>query len=149
MRSLALDVGDRRIGVAVSDPGGILASPLTIIEREEINADIRAISHIVKEQDAGIIIVGLPYSTNGGVGAQAQKVLEFAGDMQKSLSIPVEFRDESFTTVSARRLMLDIRSRKKRRTEKDDSIAAALILQSYLEENRSPETHDGHRPNIT
>jgi len=87
----------------------------------------------------GVAVVGLPLAPDGGLGSQAQKVKDFAEKCRDNLSIPIEFRDESFTTASARRLMLDTRSRKQRRKEKDDSIAAALILQGYLEEIRPPE----------
>jgi putative holliday junction resolvase len=134
MRSLGLDVGDRRIGVAMSDPSGILASPLTIIERSGDIADIEAIAKIIKNNDIGKIIIGLPLSLDGGSGMQAEKVKYFASKLVGYIDIPVEYRDESFTTASARKLMLETMSKKARRQTKDDAIAAAFILQHFLDE---------------
>ena len=137
MRYLCLDIGDRRIGVAMSDPSGILASPLTIIERNDDRAAIEAIISIVKESEVGGVIIGLPRSLNGSLGTQAQKVTGFTDKLRAALSIPVDFRDERLSTVSARRGMKETMSKKARRETKDDAIAAAIILQNYLEERRT------------
>jgi len=134
MRSLGLDVGDKRIGVAMSDPSGILASPFTIIERKNTVTDIDAISQIIKNNDIGQIVVGLPLSLDGGSGMQAEKVKTFAQKLVDGIKMPVDYRDESFTTVSARNLMLETKSKKARRQTKDDAIAAAFILQGFLDE---------------
>jgi putative Holliday junction resolvase len=136
MRYLSLDVGDRRIGVAMSDPSGILASPLIIIERREDQPAIDAIVRIIKENEVGGVIVGLPRSLNGSLGTQAQKVTEFTDKLRPLLGMPVEFRDERLSTVSARRGMTESMSKKARRETKDDAIAAAIILQNFLEERR-------------
>ncbi|MDO8567169.1 MAG: Holliday junction resolvase RuvX [Dehalococcoidales bacterium] len=129
-RSLALDIGDRRIGVALSDPLGILATPLTIIERVDEETAIEAVMDIVSRNQVELIIVGLPRSMEGEIGAQAKKVQTFTENLRKHISIPLEFRDERLTTVSARRLMKEA----KRTGERDDAIAAAFILQGYLDE---------------
>ena len=134
MRSLGLDVGDRRIGVAMSDPSGFLASPLTIIERKTVFEDIEAIATIIKNNDIGQIVIGLPLSLDGGSGMQSEKVKAFAQRLVDSIKIPVEFRDESYTTADAKKLMLQTKSKKARRNTKDDAIAAAFILQHYLDE---------------
>jgi putative Holliday junction resolvase len=131
-RSLGLDVGDKRIGVALSDPEGILASPFTIIDRRDDTADIEAINSVVKQHEVEQIIVGLPYSMNGSLGKQAEKVKAFARKLCSHTEVPVEFRDERLSTVSAKRLMQSVNTKKKGR---DDAIAAALILQSYLDEH--------------
>jgi putative Holliday junction resolvase len=136
MRSLGLDIGDKRIGVALSDPGGLLASPLTIINRRYETADIRAITDIVSQHQVEHIIVGLPRSMDGSLGQQAEKVKDFVQGLRGHTDVPVEFRDERLTTVSARRLMRDSRTRKARERARDDAIAAALILQGYLDETR-------------
>jgi len=136
MRYLGLDIGDRRIGVAMSDPSGILASPLAIIEREEDSSAIDAVVRIAKENGAGRVIVGLPRSLDGSLGTQAQKVMDFTDTLRAALPVPVEFRDERLTTVSARRGMKEAMSKKARREMKDDAIAAAILLQSFLEEGR-------------
>lgn len=139
-RTLSLDVGDRRIGVALSDPEGILASPYIIIERKSDKEDIEAILRITEQERVGRIIIGLPRSLSGELGEQAGKVKAFADMLGNSVPVPVEMRDERLSTVSARRLMREAgtrkRSGKKRRGERDDAIAAAVILQDYLDEVR-------------
>ena len=136
MRSLGLDVGDKRIGVALSDPQGLLASPLTIINRRDETADIKAITDIVSQHQVGQIIVGLPRSMDGSLGQQAEKVKTFTQKLCSHTDVPVEFRDERLTTVSAKRLMQAVKTPKNRRKALDDAIAAALILQGYLDETR-------------
>lgn len=137
MRSMALDVGDKRIGVALSDPGGILASPLTIINCENESSDIEAITNIATQRQVGIIIVGLPRRMNGSLGMQAEKVEAFTQRLRQHTTIPIEFRDERLTTVSANRLMKAASTKKTRGKAPDDAIAAALILQGYLDEAQS------------
>ncbi len=134
-RSLGLDIGDKRIGVALSDPDGILASPFTIINRLDDAADIEAIASIAEQQGVKQIVVGLPYSMDGSLGKQAEKVKAFMQKLCSHSGVPVEFRDERLSTVSAQRLMQDINTKKTRRKVRDDAIAAALILQGYLDEN--------------
>ena len=132
-RSLGLDIGDKRIGVALSDPQGILASPLTIINRSHDQSDIEAIISIVSQHQVGQIIVGLPLSMNGSVGMQAEKVKAFTGELGAHTEVPLKFRDERLSTVSAKRMMRAVKKTKK--TRHDDAVAAALILQSYLDES--------------
>ena len=131
MRCLGLDVGDKKIGVALSDPQGILASPLTIINRTEEKIYIEAILSIVDRNQVGQIIVGLPLSMDGSIGSQAEKVRAFVYELSSHTKVPVVFRDERLSTVSAKRLLREVGKRKK--TE-DDAIAAAIILQGYLDE---------------
>lgn len=134
-RVLGLDVGDRRIGLALSDSGGILASPLTIIEHTTENGDIEAILKIVREREAERIVVGLPRLMNGDIGPQAQKVQTFVEAMRSHTQIPIEYRDERLTTVEAQRLHQESGSkRKKGDVVRYDAMAAAVILQDYLEE---------------
>ena len=134
MRSLGLDIGDKRIGVALSDPQGILASPFTIINCRDEATDIKAITDIISQHQVEQIIVGLPRSMDGSLGKQAEKVKVFTRKLCNHTDVPVEFRDERLTTVSARRLMQATKSKKSRRKAQDDAIAAALILQGYLDE---------------
>ena len=133
-RVLGLDVGDRRIGLALSDSGGILASPLTIIEHTTELQDIEAILKISQERGAERIIVGLPRLMNGDIGPQAQKVQAFAEAIRAHAQIPIVYRDERLTTVTAQRLKQETGSRKKNRNIRYDAMAAAVILQDYLEE---------------
>ena len=134
MRSLALDIGDKRIGVALSDPLGILASPFTIINRKDEGLDIEAITSIISQKQVKQIIVGLPRSMDGSIGKQAEKVKAFSQNLRSHTQVPVEFRDERLTTVLAKRLMQAASTKKTKKKVRDDAIAAALILQGYLDE---------------
>lgn len=136
MRYLGLDIGDRWIGVALSDPSAKLASPLTILKRSDDITDIEAIISITEQHDVGLVVVGLPRMLDGSLGIQAQKVEAFTRQLQDRIDIPVEFRDERLTTVSARRLMRASGTKKSRR-KRDDAIAAAVILQAFLDEDQS------------
>jgi len=113
-----------------------LASPFTIINHTDDTADIEAIVDIVNQQGVGQIIVGLPKSMNGSVGIQAEKVIAFTQKLLDQTEVPIEFRDERLTTVSAKRLTQMGNNRRTRKSVRYDAIAAALILQSYLEERR-------------
>ena len=134
MRTLGLDIGDSWIGVALSDPQGILASPLTIIHRRDDPSDIGAITSIVSQHQVGRIIVGLPLSMNGSISQQAQKIKTFVRELSKHIEVPIEFRDERLSTVAAKRMM---KTAGKTRQTRVDAAAAALILQSYLDETSS------------
>jgi putative Holliday junction resolvase len=139
MRSLGLDIGDRRIGVALSDPEGILASPFTIINRWDESRDIKAITDIISQQQVGQVVVGLPRSLDGSLGRQAEKVKEFTQKLCSHTQVPVEYRDERLTTVMAERLKRAAGSKKSREKVRHDAQAAALILQGYLDEEREPK----------
>ena len=118
--------------MALSDPGGILASPLKIIDRSDEEADIAAITGMVEQYQVGQIIVGLPRSMDGSLGRQAEKVIAFTRELGNRTDVPVDFRDERLSTVAAQRLVRE--AGRKRRKGRDDAIAAALILQGYLDE---------------
>ena len=126
--------------MALSDAEGILASPSTIIDRKDDTADIEAITDIVNRYEVKQIIVGLPRSMDGSLGRQAEKVTDFTRKLCNCVEVPVEFRDERLTTVSARRLMREARPRKTRKKVRDDAVAAAVILQSYLDETRQAKS---------
>ena len=134
-RSLGLDVGDKRIGVAISDPSGILASPLTIISYEDDIEAIEAIVDIIVREQVGQIVAGLPRSMNGALGEQANKVKSFAQKLCSHTSAPLVFRDERLTTVSANRMIRANSNKKNRKKIRDDAVAAAIILQTYLDEH--------------
>lgn len=122
--------------MAISDPEGILASPLTIIERKDERRDIEAITDIVRQNQVKQIVVGLPRSMDGSLGKQAQKVEAFTQRLRTDIEVPVEFRDERLTTVSAKRLIQPLNTRKAGRKGRYDAPAAAIILQGYLDETR-------------
>ena len=131
---MGLDIGDKRIGVALSDPGGILASPFTIINRGDQKQDIGAIADIVNHNQVECIVVGLPRLMDGSVGRQAEKVKSFVQRLSSLIDVPLEFRDERLTTVSAKRLMREASAKKTRKKARYDAAAAAIILQGYLDE---------------
>lgn len=133
---MGLDIGDKRIGLALSDLGGILASPLTIIDRVDARRDIDIIINLVEQYQVKRIVVGLPRSMDGSIGKQAEKVEAFIQKLCRRIDVPVEYRDERLTTVSARRLLQAASTKKTRRKTSDDAVAAALILQGYLDETR-------------
>ncbi len=140
---MGLDVGDRRIGVAVSDPAGILATPMTIIEYHDESVAIKSIVDIIQAQGIEKVISGLPRAMNGSVGHQAGKVQAFISRLMAETSVPVEYRDERLTSVSAKKIMK--LSGKVGHKEHDDAVAAALILQSYLDETL-PDIDEFNRP---
>lgn len=119
--------------MAISDPSAKLASPLTIVKREEDLADIEAIAHIINQYDVKQVIVGLPRAMDGSLGRQAEKVEAFTQQMRRYIKVPAEFRDERLTTVSAKRFMRETQTKKSKK-KRDDAIAAAVILQGFLDE---------------
>ena len=123
--------------MALSDPQGILASPFNIIHCRDETVDIEAIVNIIKQNQVEQIIVGLPRSMNGSLGMQAEKVKAFTRKLRRHTEVPVEFRDERLSTVSAKRLMQAAKGKKKRQKAHDDAVAAAIILQGYLDESLS------------
>jgi putative Holliday junction resolvase len=146
-RVMGLDVGDARIGVALSDPLGIIASPLKIITRDKSPAALRAILGIVTENGVARIIVGLPANMDGTLGSQAEKVQEFVKELKAQTPVPVEFRDERLTTVQAKRILKN--SRKTTRDTRFDAAAAALILQTYLDDALPPKEYQEHETGDT
>jgi len=133
MRYLGLDIGDRWIGVALSDPQGMLASPLAVIARKNDPQAIDDIKGLIKKHDVALIVAGLPRLMNGTLGQQAVKVQNFVASLTGHIGVPIEFRDERLTTAMAKRLKRDTKFRKNRKI-RSDSAAAALILQGYLDE---------------
>lgn len=137
MRILALDVGNKRIGVAVSDPLGILASPLTTIERKSDAASIDAILEVLDREEAGEIVVGLPISLSGEHSAQTKSVTIFARKLEECSPVPVITADERFSTVEAERLLSQSKPTRLRSRGEIDAAAAAVILQNYLDSRSS------------
>ena len=135
MRILALDVGDRRIGVALSDPLGMLASPLTTIERStpDTEAAIDDILAIAEEHEVGEILVGIPYLMSGRIGAQARITIDFAAALAERTHITVTRIDERLSSVQADRMLSQSGASTTRDKGRTDSAAAAVILQSYLD----------------
>jgi putative Holliday junction resolvase len=136
VRVVALDLGSRRIGVAVSDPSGTIASPHSVIERTgEDDVDHQAINDVVVELEAERVVVGLPVSMGGAMGPAARAAAAEAQALATVLAVPVETFDERLTTVAADRLLLAGRVRGGARRRVVDKIAAAVILQGWLEKS--------------
>ena len=134
MRCLGLDVGDKRIGVAISDPEQILASPLsTIIRDDDDEKAIDAIIELVAKHEVQRIVVGLPYSLDGSVGRQASKVMTFVEQLSECTEAHIETRDERLSTVAAERLLVEAGTKRDTIRLRRDAAAAAFILQGYLD----------------
>jgi putative Holliday junction resolvase len=131
-RIMGLDIGDSRIGVALSDPLGLLASPLTIISRADEPAAIAKLVDIIREKEIVKVIAGLPLNMDGSRGNQAEKTDIFVTALGRYIQVPIEYRDERLSTINARELIQGVR--KTYRGTRYDAAAAALILQSYLDE---------------
>ncbi len=138
MRIVALDVGDKRIGIAISDLLGILASPLTTIRRNSDNEALEAILRLADEQDAATIVVGLPVSLSGAYSQQTTSVAAFTRKLKSRSPVPVTTADERYSTIEAERLLNQSKPTKARSRDEIDAAAAAVILQSYLDSQNSP-----------
>ena len=142
MRKLGLDVGDKTIGVAVSDEMGIIADGITTIERVGIKKDTGKVLDYIKEYGCDTIVIGLPLKLDGTDSPQTEKVREFKQKLENKLKgsgmnhIKVEFYDERLTTVMAERVLIEADMRRNKRKEIIDRQAAIIILQSYLDSNR-------------
>jgi putative Holliday junction resolvase len=136
-RILAIDYGERRMGLALSDPMRIIASGLrTIIVRSDNDA-LHQLAPIVKESEVVQIILGMPFDSSGAVGAKAQKVKAFSEKLKQHLNIEVTHWDERLSSVSAKKMLLETELKKKRRNkEKLDELAAVVILRHYLDSVR-------------
>ena len=134
MRVLGIDLGSRRIGIAVSDPSGTIASPHTVIERTKDQQDThRRIAALIAETESERVVVGLPLSMDGSIGRAAQAALDEAAALERVVGVPVETYDERMTTVSADRSMMTHKMRAPERRKVVDKVAAAVMLQSWLD----------------
>ena len=136
MRILALDVGEKTIGTAVSDPLGLTAQPLKTIRRRTSEEDVEVVASLVHEFKVEQLVVGLPLHLNGRVGPEAERVQEFGHFLAGRLGLPLYYWDERLTTVAAERVLLAADLSRRRRRETIDQTAACLILQGYLERQR-------------
>ncbi len=135
MSILALDVGDSRIGVAMSE--GFLAAPLTTIHCRNEAVDVREVLRLAEEYGAEEIVVGMPLSLSGQVGPQAKRVARFAEALAEQTSLPIVSVDERYSTVEAERLLRQAGVRPSEEKARVDAAAAAVILQSYLDSRRA------------
>jgi putative Holliday junction resolvase len=134
VKVIGIDLGTRRIGVAISDHTGTLASPLTVIARSgDVSRDHRAIADLVAEEGAARVVVGMPLSLSGKAGPAARAAAAEVEQLSHALDVPVETYDERLTTVTADRSMMERRMKADARRRVVDKVAAAVMLQSWLD----------------
>jgi putative Holliday junction resolvase len=137
MRILGLDLGSKRIGVALSDPDGTIASPLTTLERQGGQRDLAALAELARLHEVGAIVVGLPLHMDGRRGPEAEAARAFARRLAAATGLPVETLDERLTTVEAERALRESGRKGKERRAVIDSVAAAILLRTWLELRRA------------
>ena len=135
-RTLALDFGDKRIGVAMSDPTGLLASPLTTITRGNLRNDLDKIVGMVTENEVATVVVGFPISLNGTIGPQGQKTLDFCDVLRERCPVPIEMWNEQFTSAEAERRIREAGGKPSEDRGRIDAVAAAIILQEWMDVSR-------------
>jgi putative holliday junction resolvase len=133
MRILALDPGTRRVGVAVSDELKIIAQPLEFIPAEPMSVFFDRLNAILHEKEVELIIVGMPRNMDGSYGPAALAAQEFTAALRENVAVPIKTWDERLTSVQANRLLIEANVRREKRKEMVDKMAAAILLQSYLD----------------
>jgi len=139
-RILGLDVGSRRIGIAVSDPLGITAQGLETLQRRNKRQDLAALERVIREYSVREIVVGLPLRMSGAEGIQSDKMQIFAQELRKRFRLPVHLWDERLTSAEANRLLRETELSIEKRAKAVDRMAAVLILQSWMEGKESHRT---------
>lgn len=132
-RAIAFDIGDKRIGVAVSDPFNEYAIPAeTYFRTRNFQADVEAIARLAKDRGAGVIVCGMPVNFDGTESVQTEKTRRFVEALREASELPVELEDERFTTMQAREVQIIGGVKREKRKQTIDSIAASYILEGYL-----------------
>jgi putative Holliday junction resolvase len=133
VRILALDHGTKRIGVAVSDELKLIAQPLEYIDTEPFADFLHRLKQLLREKEVELILIGLPRNMDGSYGHAALKIQQFVAALNGALTVPIKTWDERLTSVQANRLLIDAGVRRDKRKQKVDKMAAAILLQSYLD----------------
>lgn len=131
-RILAVDVGTVRVGIAMSDPSGTIAQPFEVIDRRKVDP-ARRVAALVAEQEVERVVVGRPLTLKGDAGPAVKEVERFVTRLAKIVAVPIDYWDERMSTAQAQRDMIDAGVRREKRRDNVDKVAAALILQSYLD----------------
>ena len=139
IRILGLDVGDRRIGVALSDALGLTAQRLTVLERQGGSGDAEAVRALIERHAVDTVVMGLPLTMRGEQGPQAKKVVEFSEALKRRITVPIELVDERLTTVQGTRALQETHTSRRARKGMIDQVAAQLILQQFLDRRRAGE----------
>lgn len=135
-RLLGLDIGDRYIGLALSDITKTIATPMQTLQKTKLSNDIKILKQIIDEQNIGALIVGWPMNMNGTEGPRCQSVKDFTSELLNYISLPVAFFDERLSTVAADKAMLEADMSRKKRKKNIDKVAASIILQGALDKIR-------------
>ena len=133
MKILALDIGTVRIGIATSDIMEIIASAYEVYRRKNLDSDVKYIAELVSKLDAGEIVIGLPLKLDGSEGQSVEMARTFGEKLSELVKVPIVYQDERLSTVSAQRILIESGMRREKRKDKVDSIAATIILQTYLD----------------
>lgn len=136
-RIIGLDVGDKTIGVAASDPMFLLAQPVETIKRTKVKNDINRLKELIEEYEADLLVVGLPKNMNNTIGPQSMKVMSFVDLIKKEIDIEIVYEDERMTTIQSEAVLMDMKVRRENRKKYIDKIAAAFILQTYLDRRKN------------
>lgn len=136
-RIMGLDIGDKTIGVSVSDLMGITAQPIKTIKRVSKKKDIEELKNIIKEKEVTKIVSGLPKNMNGTLGPQGEKVIKFCELLESETNMKVEYWDERLSTVYAERSLIEGDISRSKRKKVIDMLAAVVVLQGYLDRNRN------------
>jgi putative Holliday junction resolvase len=140
---MGLDVGEKTIGVALSDELGLTAQPYQTLKRGGEDRDLQAIRSILEQREVASVIVGLPKNMDGSIGRQARRVIAFAEKISSLLGVPVEHWDERLSTVAAERVLIQADVSRAGRRKHVDKLAAAVILQGYLDSGRAGTVGSG------
>lgn len=139
MRILALDLGTRRIGVALSDPTATIAAPLETIAAAGERRTVAQVAALCRRHGVARIVVGWPRNMDGSRGPAAERAEAFAARLRAAVSVPVDLWDERLSTTAAERALIETGARRERRRQERDRLAASLILQGYLDARRTPK----------
>ena len=137
MRILGLDLGTKRIGIAISDETETLASGRGFYERQTLAEDIAHFVQLVQDEEIEKIVLGMPFNMDGSMGPKAEETLQFKAELHESLDLPIEVFDERLTSAEAERVLIDANVSRKKRKGVVDQQAAVLILQGYLDSQRT------------
>lgn len=142
-RVLSIDYGTKRVGVAVSDPMRVIAQGVTTLEND--STLIEKLSGVIRQHEVVHMVVGMPYSADGGKGAKAMEVEQFIGRLKSVVDLPIDTWDESYSSVNAHRVFVETGMKRKKRREKKrvDEMAARLLLQEYLDHHGTPAAPNG------
>ncbi len=140
MRILAVDHGEKRIGLALSDETGTIAAPLKVIEHISRTIDAAQVAEVAAQNEAGLILVGQSFDEDGNPNPAGRRAGRFAEELRNQTDIPIEMWDESFSTQDARAARIELGVSRKKRAGHQDAFAAAVVLQSYLETKRGRDT---------